>query len=111
MADLDKLMQINGVIAAGEFTDNDELVAYKGEVTEEQAKKFAEVCAMNNSIAKRQVEEFSALSGFNWSPLHGWAIAGPEYSLCVMGNVGVIVKNELVSFNDIFKALAEESHK
>ncbi|MEN3028898.1 MAG: DUF2173 family protein, partial [Aquificaceae bacterium] len=33
------------------------------------------------------------------------------YSVCVMGNVGVFVDNEEVSFNEVFKALREEAGK
>lgn len=109
MANLDRLMQIKGVWAAGEFTDDGKLVAYKGNISEEQAAMAAEMCAANNAMAKMQCDGYTAFSGQEWTPLHGWALTGPKYSVCVMGNVGVFVNNDEVSFNEVFKALREEA--
>jgi len=109
MANLDRLMKIKGVWAAGEFTDDGKLVAYKGNISEEQAAMAAEMCAANNAMAKMQCDGYTAFSGQEWTPLHGWALTGPKYSVCVMGNVGVFVNNDEVSFNEVFKALREES--
>ena len=109
MANLDRLMKIKGVWAAGEFTDDGKLVAYKGNISEEQAAMAAEMCAVNNAMAKMQCDGYTAFSGQEWTPLHGWALTGPKYSVCVMGNVGVFVNNDEVSFNEVFKALREEA--
>jgi len=102
-------MKIKGVWAAGEFTDDGKLVAYKGNISEEQAAMAAEMCAANNAMAKMQCDGYTAFSGQEWTPLHGWALTGPKYSVCVMGNVGVFVNNDEVSFNEVFKALREEA--
>ncbi|MDM7267510.1 MAG: DUF2173 family protein [Aquificaceae bacterium] len=109
MANLDRLMKIKGVWAAGEFTNDGKLVAYKGNISEEQAAMAAEMCAANNAMAKMQCDGYTAFSGQEWTPLHGWALTGPKYSVCVMGNVGVFVNNDEVSFNEVFKALREEA--
>jgi len=83
MANLDRLMQIKGVWAAGEFTNDGKLVAYKGNISEEQAAMAAEMCAANNAMAKMQCDGYTAFSGQEWTPLHGWALTGPKYSVCV----------------------------
>ncbi len=111
MSNLDKLMQVKGVWAAGEFTDDGKLLAYKGNISEEQAAMAAEMCAANNAMAKMQCDGYTAFSGQEWTPLHGWALTGPKYSVCVMGNVGVFVNNDEVSFNQVFKALREVAGK
>ncbi len=111
MANLDKLMQIKGVWAAGEFTDDGKLVAYKGNISEEHAAMAAEMCAANSAMAKMQCDGYTAFSGQEWTPMHGWALTGPKYSVCVMGNVGVFVNNDEVSFNEVFKALREVAGK
>lgn len=107
MANLDKLMSIKGVWAAGEFSQDGKLLAYKGDISEEQAAMAAMMCAANTMMAEMQTQGYTALSGQEWAPLHGWALAGPKYSVCVMGNVGVFVKNDEVSFNEVFKVLKE----
>lgn len=109
MANLDRLMKIKGVWAAGEFTNDGKLVAYKGNISEEHAAMAAEMCAANNAMARMQCDGYTAFSGQEWTPLHGWALTGPKYSVCVMGNVGVFVNNDEVSFNEVFKALREEA--
>ncbi len=111
MSNLDKLTQVKGVWAAGEFTDDGKLLAYKGNISEEQAAMAAEMCAANNAMAKMQCDGYTAFSGQEWTPLHGWALTGPKYSVCVMGNVGVFVNNDEVSFNQVFKALREVAGK
>jgi len=105
MADLKNLMSIKGVFAAGEFNADGTLVAYEGDITEEEAAMATAMCAANNAMAKMQTDGYTAFSGQEWTPLHGWALTGPKYSVCVAGNVGVFVKNDEVSFNEVFKAL------
>ena len=105
MADLKKLLEINGVFAAGEFDNNGNLIAFEGDITEEEAAMAAKMCWANNAMATMQTEGYTAFSGQEWVPLKGWALAGPKYSVCVAGNVGVFVKNGEASFNEVFKAL------
>ncbi|WP_299228926.1 DUF2173 family protein [Sulfurihydrogenibium sp.] len=105
MADLKNLMSIKGVFAAGEFNPDGTLVAYEGDITEEEAAMAAAMCAANNAMAKMQTDGYTAFSGQEWTPLHGWAMTGPKCSVCAAGNVGVFVKNDEVSFNEVFKAL------
>ncbi|ROR32371.1 DUF2173 family protein [Inmirania thermothiophila] len=105
MADLEKLLKIKGVFAAGEFGDDGTLLAYAGEITDEQAAMAAQMCAANNAMARMQCDGYTAFSGEEWTPLQGWALTGPQFSVCVMGNVGVFVRNSETSFNEIFAAL------
>ncbi len=105
MVDLKKLISIKGVFAAGEFNPDGTLVAYEGDITEEEAAMAAAMCAANNAMAKMQTDGYTAFSGQEWTPLHGWVLTGPIYSVCVVGNVGVFVKNDEVSFNEVFGAL------
>jgi len=105
MATLKDLMKIKGVFAAGEFDEKGNLVAFEGDITEEEAAMAAQMCAANNAMAKMQTDGYTAFSGQEWTPLLGWALTGPKYSVCVAGNKGVFVKNDEVSFNEVFKAL------
>jgi len=107
MANLDRLLGIRGVFAVGEFSENGELVAFKGDISEEEARMAALMCYANSVMAGMQAQGYSALSGKEWTPLVGWALSGPKYSVCVVGRVGVFVKNADVSFNEVFKALME----
>jgi len=104
---LDKLMALKGAIAAGEFGVDGKLVAYKGALKEEYAKMTALMCAANNLMLKMQAEGYSAYTGMKWSPFKGWAVSAGDYSVCVMGNVGVFVETAKASFDEIFKTLGQ----
>ena len=110
MADLEKLMGLGGAVAAGEFTPGGELVSYKGDFTEDIAKLIARMCAANTLMGTTQAESFTHISGMKWSPFHGWAVAAGDFSVCVMGHIGVFVETSKADFNDIFKMLGEEAH-
>jgi roadblock/LC7 domain-containing protein len=110
MADLKRLMGLGGAIAAGEYTRDGELVSYEGELPEDIAKLIARMCAANTLMGTTQAESFTRISGMRWTPFHGWAVAAGDYSVCVMGNIGVFVETRKADFNDIFKVLSDEAH-
>jgi roadblock/LC7 domain-containing protein len=109
MANLDRLMGLGGAVAAGEFTPTGELVSYKGDLPEEIARFIAGQCAANSLMGRFQSEGFARLTGLNWRPFHGWAIAAGDYSVCVMGQIGVFVETAKADFNDIYRTLSEEA--
>lgn len=98
-------LALKGVIAAGEFGVDGSLVAYKGPLKEEYAKMTALMCAANNLMLKMQAEGYTAYTGMKWTPFKGWAVSAGDYSVCVMGNVGVFVETAKADFNEIFKTL------
>lgn len=106
---LDKLMALPGVIAAGEFGPQGELIAYKGALKPEHAQMTALMCAANNLMLKMQAEGFSAYTGMQWTPFKGWAVAAGNYAVCVMGNAGVFVDTAQADFNQIFQTLGQEA--
>lgn len=59
MANLDRLMGLNGAVAAGEFTSGGELVSYQGDLSEETAKSIAQMCAANTLMGTTQAESFT----------------------------------------------------
>ncbi len=106
MTDLNALLNIKGVFAAGSFTDNGELTGMAGEITQEEAAMAASVCAANMHMARMQCDGFTALSGDSgFTPATGFALSGAKFTVCAVGNVGVFAHNGVASFNEIFKAL------
>ncbi|MCX7945789.1 MAG: DUF2173 family protein [Hydrogenophilus sp.] len=106
MANLDALLRLKGVFAAGTFENDGRLTSYKGDITQEEAAMAAAMCAANMQMARMQADGYTALSGESgWSPAIGFAVSGPKFSVCVMGNVGVFARNGEASFNEIFKTL------
>lgn len=108
MNKLNELMSLDGVLAAGEFNSEGNLVAFEGNITEEEAAMAAQMSHANKVMAQMHVDGFTALSGEDgWTPVNGFAVNGSKMSVCVGGNIGVFVDNSTVSFNEIFKALNE----
>jgi roadblock/LC7 domain-containing protein len=107
MTDLNKLLKIKGVFAAGTFSDDGKLTGYVGEITEDEAAMAASMCAANMHLVRMQADGYTAFSGESgWTPATGFAMAGPKYVVCVMGNRGVFARIGEASFNEIFRALS-----
>ncbi|MGD8588389.1 MAG: DUF2173 family protein [Chromatiales bacterium] len=53
---------------------------------------------------------FTRISGMQWTPFQGWSVFAGNYSVCVMGHIGIFVETEKTVFNDTFKLLSEEAH-
>jgi roadblock/LC7 domain-containing protein len=110
MADLNALLQLKGVFAAGTFTDDGKLTGYAGDITEDEAAMAAAMCAANMHMARMQADGYTAMSGESgWTPATGFALAGPKYAVCVMGNTGVFARVGEASFNEIFQALSQQA--
>jgi len=108
-ANLNNLMNLNGAVAAGEFSVGGDLVDYKGNLSREHAEMVAMMCAANSLMGRMQAESFTKHTGMNWSPFKGWAVAAGDYSVCVMGKLGVFVETNKADFNEIFKVLGQEA--
>jgi len=100
MADLQKAMGIPGAFAAGEFSDSGELLNYMGNITLTAAKMAAQMCAANKLMGKMEASGWTAYTGQDgFEPCSGFAVAGPENSALICGNVGVFVRNEGADFD------------
>ncbi|MBI4402319.1 MAG: DUF2173 family protein [Nitrospirae bacterium] len=110
MATLDQLMQIKGVVAAGEFTPGGELVDFRSalSMSQDQAGMTAQFCStvsiMFNTLAKAYTHMYS---NTNWLPPKFWAYGGGDMAVCVGGTKGVFVEIAKADFNLLFRTLQE----
>lgn len=105
---LDDLLNIKGVVAAGEFGLDGSLVDYKASVefSKELAQTTAKFTSAVTQVFNVLAESFSALNDqFNFAPQQGWAYAGGDWSVAVGGNRGVFVKTEEADYNELFSQL------
>jgi roadblock/LC7 domain-containing protein len=105
MATLDELMKIDGVVAAGQFSDDGKLVQFRGDLRPEVAQAAAQFCGTVNMLFKTMSGSFQQISGMPWTPAQGWAFSGGKYSVCVGGDTGVFVETSKANFNSLFQAL------
>ncbi len=106
-ATLDELLQIEGVVAAGEFTADGKLVDYKAtmDMSPELAAQSAQFCATVTMLFNTLAGAFSQLSQMNWVPQQGWMYAGGDMTVAIGGNKGVFVETAKADFNQLFEAL------
>lgn len=109
MARVNELLEIEGVVAAGEFSSDGDVVDYGAnmEMSEELAATTAQFCATVTMVFDTLAAAFTELSGMDWTPQRGWMYAGGEYTVAIGGNTGVFVETESADFNQLYEALVE----
>ncbi|MEW6611977.1 MAG: DUF2173 family protein [Pseudomonadota bacterium] len=111
MMRLESLLSVKGTVAALRFYDDGSLAEAVGEIDPGYAGLAAELCYANGRILQQQGDMLTAFSGMGgWTPPRGWAMSGPELSVCAMGEVACFVRNAEVSFNELFHTLYKVAH-
>jgi roadblock/LC7 domain-containing protein len=105
--DLDALMQIDGVVAAGEFTQEGKLIDFRSSIdmSADAAAMCADLCAPVSVMFETLAEQYMRFSGMNWAPPKGWAYSGGEWTVAVSGTRGVFVQTAKTDFNRLFHML------
>ncbi len=109
-ATLDDLLNIDGVVAAGEFAADGKLVDYKAkmDMSPEMAAMSAQFCATVTMLFNTLAGAFAQLSQMNWVPQQGWMYAGSDWTVAVGGNRGVFIETAKADFNQLFQVLVGE---
>lgn len=107
MSTLADLLEIEGVVAAGEFTRDGGLVDFEAsmDMPDDLAENAAQFCATVTLLFDTLGGSFTELSGMNWAPQHGWMYAGGDYTVAIGGNRGVFVETERADFNRLYDEL------
>lgn len=110
MANLEKIMSLQGALAAFEFNDKGELKASKIAdekiINSDVLDLLCHVCVANGAIATMQArgwEKMTEMSGFY--PIKGFSLMGFEWTVIVNDHLGVIVKNNDVDFDQAYAVL------
>jgi roadblock/LC7 domain-containing protein len=104
---LDYLLNLKGVVAAGEFSADGKLVDFtaKIDMPTEMAAMTAQFCATITMLFDTMAGSFSKISKMNWVPQQGWLYAGGDMTVVIGGYQGVFVETAKADFNQLFKAL------
>lgn len=107
-SDLSKIMALDGVQCAVEFDLEGHLIKKEGSIDDRLANMLADLFSANLRMAGMQAHLFSEESGARGfgNELTGFAMTGPELSMCVIERVGIIVENSKADFNQIYEVLA-----
>lgn len=110
MASLEELLEIEGVVAAGEWTKDGSLIDHKVsmDIAPGLMAAAARFCETVTITFDKLSEAFSEMSGMNWTPQHGWIYTGGDWSIVVGegGRKGVFVETAKADFNNLLGQLA-----
>ena len=111
MADLDKLMSIDGAVAAFKFSSKGELV----ESRTADADKFtgsvldlvSHVCVANMAISSMQARGWESMTGMGgFYPVKGFTMVGFDWTVVANDEIGVIIPNDKIDYDAAFTALS-----
>lgn len=105
MIGLDRLMEMRGVVAAGQFSEDGKVIRRVGELPEDLMTS-AELCVQQDKACREFLKSLAARSEREWQPLVGWVIWGGRYSVVVVGNTRVFVETSRGDFNQLMIDLA-----
>ena len=100
MIGLDRLMEIDGVVAAGQFSDDGAVIRKVGEIPEDLMES-AELCVRQNSVCKDFLGDLNQKLPRDYGALVGWVVWGSEYSVVVVGNTRVFVRTNRADYNQL----------
>src|SRR5919202_6232130 len=107
MATLEELLNIEGVVAAGEFDPDGTLVDFRASMAmpPEMAQMTAQFCATVTMMFNTLAASYERLSGMRWTPQQGWAYSGGEWTVAIGGNRGVVIETGKADLNQLFGVL------
>lgn len=112
MVTLDKLMQLDGAMAAFRFSDRGEFLEHQvadgSELDETVLDLLAHVCVANIAIATMQARGWEKMTGMGgFYPVHGFSMVGFEWTAIVNSEneYGVVVPNAKADFEAAYAIL------
>jgi roadblock/LC7 domain-containing protein len=107
MTKLDELLQIDGVMAAGEFATDGSIIGYRTNrhMSPETAASCAQFCASVTMMFSTLAGALSQTTQLSWTPQRDWSYSGGELTVVVGGHYGAFVRTDMANVNSIFTAL------
>ena len=97
---LDRLMKIKGVVAAGQFSEEGEIIRQVGALPADMMES-GNLCLRQTQATAKFLTSLDRKSNRPWLPLVGWAVWGGKYSVVVVGNTRVFVETTQADFNQL----------
>ncbi len=97
-----ELMSKPGVLAAGEYAFRGDRFSCEGDLPEEQARLLSIICrstTMGIKMEGHMLAQSSPQNGID--PAQGWALRGPDHTLCVLSNVFCLLDHGKGSVNGV----------
>jgi roadblock/LC7 domain-containing protein len=105
MIGLDRLMKVKGVVAAGQFSDDGDVIRIVGELPEDLMER-AEPCIRQTLASREFLKSLQNQLPRDFGSLIGWTVWGSKYSIVVVGNTRVFVETSRGDYNQLMIDLA-----
>lgn len=110
MTDLDKLIKLDGAVAAFSFSSKGELqgsrISEGSEMNDTILDLVAHVCVANTSIATMQARGWENVTGSGgFYPIKGFSLIGFDWTVIANEEAGVIMPNDKVDYEAAYAAL------
>ncbi|MCL7744128.1 DUF2173 family protein [Guyparkeria hydrothermalis] len=108
------LMALEGVVAAGDFTYQDNQSHHQGDLSDEERRLLAALCRANTAAVDMEedlVNLFARPPVPSGKPpveaaaASGWVVHGDKRSLCVMGNAYCVIENGDASLKSVLSLM------
>lgn len=108
MTMLDKLLRMDGVIAAGELSTEGKLLQYKSKIgmVPEMKKISAEFCSTITMMFNTMSDAITQVGHIKLVPQHGWAYIGGDWAVVVGGHFAVYAEMDKADVSTLLKALS-----
>ena len=100
MIGLDRLMKIEGVVAAGQFSEDGKIIRKVGELPDDLMES-AELCVRHNQASRDFLNSLNKELPREYGSLVGWTVWGSKYSVVVVGNTRVFVETSRGDYNQL----------
>lgn len=110
MANLESLMQLEGVEGAFHFDPKGELLEHRiingSKLNATVLDLLCHVCVANMAIATMQARGWEKVTGMQgFYPINGFSLIGFEWTAVVNNEYGVVVPNNKVDYDRLYAAL------
>jgi len=100
MIGLDRLMEIEGVVGAGQFSEDGHIIRQVGQMSDDLMGS-AELCVRQNQFSQHFLESLNDKLPRDYGSLIGWIIWGSKFSVVVVGNTRVFVQTTRGDYNQL----------
>lgn len=106
MGRLDDLLDIEGVVAVGEFTADGGAGIYKSkmDMPTDMDRETSQFAALVSMLYKTLASAYSELYKMDWLPQRFWTYSGGDWTVAVGENTWVFIETAKVDFNKLYAA-------
>lgn len=107
MIGLDRLMNIPGVVAAGQCDSEGKIIRKVGVIPDKIRDQIAKINVEQTKSLEAATLALEEMTDMEWTPMVGWMMWGGKYALCIVHNNCLIIEASLADFNQLMVDMFE----